>query len=174
MKRMVILLTMIMLVAAGCGKVCDNRSFEVYSIESTYSTDAEAVVYKKLLFDETDIEYYDWENQRIGLSSDCMGRHIVDVITVDEYFENEKINVMDDGGSDIFGTCGCDMFAVVFDEEVVYIGDFKQPAFSSHYPLGAVLLDSEDGVVISHNGIDLDYRFDEQIYEYLENKDLLL
>ncbi|PKM95610.1 MAG: hypothetical protein CVU84_02065 [Firmicutes bacterium HGW-Firmicutes-1] len=171
MKNLVRLISFLLVIVmiSGCSRRNNDDStgdrFKVY-IGDTTDLSSEYVIRDKPIFTDNDIEYYDWDNQKIVFKDEYLEQ-------LDVPFVEEKRYI---GGSRLLGTSSIDKFYVYVDDELIYDGCFAQSMLSSFLPQGAIISDINDGVYIKFVnlcGDQLDKRYDERILKLLEKKALI-
>ncbi|MGV8146299.1 MAG: hypothetical protein ACLKAK_08420 [Alkaliphilus sp.] len=121
---------------------------------------------KTVLFTGRDIKEFDWEKQEIVFARRFL-RENMNIENKED--KNEKFY----GGSLILLANYHDKFLFSLNGEEIYIGTFKQSAFSSHFPVIPFIEDIESGIRINRNEIEgrEEPRFNKELYEFLkENK----
>jgi len=168
---------LVILLLIGCDKIVETTgdlgSLEIYNAVEKEAFSDEYVLDSVPLMTIDDIESYDWNKNFIKLKPSVLPESNVEDTEKQKTSQNIKI-----GGSRIFDTNSRDQFMIIVNDELIYSGYYNQSFYSSFFPVGSVMVDSEEGVYInfvSVEGLDLeDLRNDERIYDVLKAYDLLV
>jgi hypothetical protein len=153
----------------GCTNSSKDMGFEVY-LGKVYGTNVENYsISEKPLFTDADIQTYDWNTHEIIFDKDFL-----DKLKAKNNNDDTKMYI---GGSKLFNTGLMDKFIVYVNKELVYEGFYMQSVLSSFYPVGATMVDLEDGIQITFNDIEgsnvIDKRDDQRIYNILKQKNII-
>lgn len=159
----------ILLLSVGCTQT--ERLFEVHTINPWEYQDHQEIVKERLLFSGDDLYQVDWDNQVIRFNNNFRGIEINESLNIDDLIneKEEAMELLGEGGSSILGTASREMFGVFLDDELLYVGHFPQPLYSSYLPTGAVISDFGTCIIIGHYGVDEDLRFDDELKDYFES-----
>ncbi len=131
-----------------------NQSIEIYTIDTEES--------RRLLFNESDIESYNWNTHEIEFTSTFLNIKNVKI--------SDGLNI--EGGSKILKCANNERFALFVNNKKIYEGIFEPPAYSSFLPGGAMITDVGTGIAIYVNYGD-DPRSNTELYESLKQNELL-
>ena len=160
-----ILLTVVFL--NGCSTNRDNGKLEFYLATQWNDNSEKLTTYDQPLFTDSDIKSYNWKTHEIIFKEEYLKK-------IDSKISNSKEDGNFIGGSRLLGTSSRDRFVMKINDEIIYTGYFHQSMLSSFYPVGIVIIDSENGIIISCNKLEADKRSDERVYKVLKNKKLLV
>ena len=121
------------------------------------------VIDENPIFTGEDILKYEWDTHTITFKEEFLLTRTVN--------ETEDNLVM--GGSEILGVYYPDQFALYLDGKEQYRGYVEPPAFCSFLPMGPMISNAPDGIIIKCYDPISDVRYDDELYEVLKNNALL-
>lgn len=150
-------------VLTGCNSY-DNDAYriELYILRYVEGSD-DLVIDEKPIITGEDILSYEWDTHTITFK--------------DEFLLSREINETKDdlvmGGSKILDVYYPDQFALYLDGEELFRGYMMPQAFISFMPIGPVMSNAPDGIIIKNYNNESDIRESEELHEILKNNGLL-
>lgn len=158
-KALSIGLCIILIWAAGFMLKSNRDTIKFYVLKSGKNSITRE---KILVFDEMDIESYDWDSHIIIFTKDFLER---DVNTLQE----DSI----EGGSRLLDCNANEVFVVYINNKKIYQGIVEPPLYQSFLPGGPIISDIKNGIKIEvHYGEDL--RSSQEVYNALRAHGLIL
>lgn len=166
---LILVMLFCVLLLQGCTKSTKDVGLEVYAGKVDSTNQKHCSISEKPLFTDSDIQTYDWKTHSIIFKKDFLNKL--------EANKNSNDTNTYIGGSKLLNTNSMDKFIIYVNKEPIYEGFYMQSVLSSFYPVGATMVDLEDGIQITFNDIEgrnvIDKRADERIYNTLKEKKLI-
>lgn len=162
-KFIVIVLILILFILSACNNYDNDADrIEMYILRHVEGSN-DFIIDENPIFTGEDILKYKWKTHTITFKEEFLSSRTV----------NEAENNFVMGGSQILGVYYPDQFALYLDGVELYRGHIEPQAFISFMPMGPMISNAPDGILIKCYDDKSDVRDNEKLHEVLKNNGLL-
>lgn len=161
----IIVMILMLLLLPACKKQENNAdSLEFYILRMSEDK-SEFILEEEPIFTGADIKSYDWDKHIITFTDEFLSSSNSEEVSDTDSF------IM--GGSNILGVYYPDQFALYLNGKELYRGYFRPQAYISFMPMGPIVSDVENGIIINCIGQVNDPRDNEELHKFLKENGLL-